>query len=162
MKVRLFVTGSLLCEAEGIDDDEAFEAVLDGVVADPRVHRSEVESLEVSQAEEDESGDALATLDVGQLVERVAGSSEQKVREEFEAEHGLDVFDCSTWPDNLVHDMIKFLDAWMREEGRRQDYEMLVMARGLELLGRTEEGDPEDITDRGRLLMLGWRAGKQR
>lgn len=155
MKVRLFVTGSLLCEAEGIDDDEAFEAVLDGVVADPRVHRSEVESLEVSQAEEDEAGDALATLDVGQLVEK-------KAREEFEAEHGLDVFDCSTWPDNLVHDMIKFLDAWMREDGRRQDYEMLVLARGLELLGRTEEGDPEDITDRGRLLMLGWRAGKQR
>jgi hypothetical protein len=163
MKIRVFIEGSILCEATDTSDSEAFDAVRDGVSADMRVHRSELEHLEWTTVEE-EPEEALASVDVGAMAEDLLSrvAFQEQTREEFEAEHGIDVFDCSTWPDDLVRDMVLFLDAWVRGDGDHQDYEALLMARGLGLVGReSTEDEPEEILDRGRLLLLGWRAGKQ-
>jgi hypothetical protein len=164
VRVRLFVSGTVLCDAEGADDEEAFDAVLDGVAGDPRVHRSEIEALEIDSAEVASETEPLASVDVGEMAEKVLSLpaiSEEQTREQFESEHGLDVFDCSTWPDDIVKDMVHLLAAWARGDRANHDYEVIVIARGLDLIGRDDENALEEITDRGRLLLLGRRAGKQ-
>lgn len=167
-RLRIRVKGSFLCDATGPEDTEAFDAVLDGVSVDHRVHRAEVEALDVVDVEEvQEAEEALATVNVAELAEEVdslPAFQEARKREDFETEHGLEVFDCSTWPDDLVQELGRFLDGWARGIREAADYELLTMARGLELIGHEDEEEdtdsPEILTDRGRLLMIGYRAGK--
>lgn len=169
MRVRLHVTGSLLCDATDEGDHEAFEAVLDSVSPDPRVHRSEIEILEIADVEsgpEEGASGPVASVDVGAMTDSVLGMPtfrEEEDREEFEREHGLEVFDCSTWPDDLLRDLVLLLDRWSRDDRSVSDSELCTVARGLGLIGPEapddEEGDPDAVTDRGRLLLLGYRCG---
>ena len=52
MRVRLHITGTLLCDADNLESFKTFAEVLDDVIVEHGLHEAEIELVELTDVEE--------------------------------------------------------------------------------------------------------------
>lgn len=170
MRVRLRVEGSILCDADSLEDTDKFQEVLDDVCIDGNVHGGHVELLEITETEpgparEPQGQTVYVDPDVraesDRLVSRMAENvlalpafQEAPGDEEFEKETGIEIGDPQTWglaTTDLVVDALRCVQTGTDRRDLGRDAQRL--------LTRLRLINEDGITYEGYLLLAGRRAG---